>query len=53
MKRDLNCTWCGSAVKKESKAHARTSLCPDCQDLYETESHRPLHPSGERIIHHD
>jgi hypothetical protein len=53
MKRELNCNWCGTAVTKESKPHAGPNLCPDCHHLYETENHRPLHPSGERIIHHD
>lgn len=53
MKRELTCNWCGSTITKESKPQAGPSLCDECHHLYETETHRPLHPSGERIVHHD
>ncbi|MBP2017973.1 hypothetical protein J2Z79_001359 [Symbiobacterium terraclitae] len=45
------CAWCGSAFVAEPEG--RTSLCPDCHEVDETESAGPLHPAGERQPYHE
>lgn len=45
------CAWCGADVAHEHEQES--NLCTECQETYQTESHRSLHPVEERQPHHD
>jgi hypothetical protein len=48
-----HCAWCGSPVTPEQQAATKAALCPECDETFETEGHRSLHPIGERVPHND
>lgn len=47
------CAWCGSPVKQTQEARTATHFCPECQQTFETEAYRSLHPMAERLPYND
>lgn len=47
------CAWCGSPVKREQETQEAAQFCPECQQTYEAEGYRSLHPMEERHPYND
>ena len=54
-KEQKGCAWCGTPVPghDDHEVSVRSSLCPECDDTFETESHRPTHAHDVRHPHND
>lgn len=48
-----SCAWCGTPIHDDHEVAECSNLCPECDDTYETESHRPAHAHDVRHPHND
>lgn len=47
------CAWCGSPVEQKQEDRAPNQFCPECQQTFEAEAYRSLHPMEERFPYND